>query len=124
MIDLAQALSFRSDELFRSTSQSPAERARITAALSDARRLAWQIRTAASGERDGEFGCDAADRFEKGGTAVAGSGDIEHDQLVRAFGVVAGGERDGIAGVTKSDKIDAFDNSPFIHIQTGNNSFR
>ena len=50
-IDLAQALSFRSDELFRSTSQSPAERARITAALADARRLAWQIRTAASGER-------------------------------------------------------------------------
>ncbi len=69
-----------------------------------------------------QFGSDAANRFEKSGTAVAGSGDIQDDEFVGAFGVVASGERGGIAGIAKTDKFDAFDDASAVGVEAGNDA--
>jgi hypothetical protein len=48
---------------------------------------------------------------------------VEKTKFICSFFVVLAGNLNRIAGVAKFQKIDAFDNSSFIHIQTGNNSF-
>ena len=50
---------------------------------------------AARGEWNRELGGDAADRLEEGGTAISRSGDVEDDEFVGAFGVVARRKRTG-----------------------------
>ena len=54
---------------------------------------------AAGGERNSKLGGDAANGFQESWTTVTRCRDIEDDEFVGAFGVVARSERDGIAGV-------------------------
>ena len=60
---------------------------------------------AAGGERNRQFGGDAANRFEKRGPMVARGGDIQHHQFVGAFAVVARRQRGGIAGIAQIDEV-------------------
>jgi hypothetical protein len=72
------------------------------------------------GEWNGQFGSDAADRLEEGGPAIARGGDIQDDQFVGAFGVVASSLRHGIAGVAQANEVHAFDDAGTIGIEAGN----
>ena len=73
-------------------------------------------------EGNGKFGGDAANGFEKRGATVARSGDIEDDEFVSAFRVVAGGELGGITGVAEANEVDAFDDASAVGIEAGNDA--
>jgi len=72
---------------------------------------------AARGERDRKFGSYATNGFEKCGTPVARSGDVEDHQFIGAFGVVAGGKLGGVAGVAESDEVDAFYDAGAVDVE-------
>ena len=55
---------------------------------------------------------------------VAGRGDIEHDEFIGAFAVVARGQRRRIAGVAKIDEINAFDDALAVGIEARNDAAR
>src|SRR5580704_14737211 len=80
--------------------------------------------TAARRERDGKLSRDAANRLKKCRTSIARRRNVEHDEFVRTFGVVARGKRDGIAGVAQPNKVDAFDHANAVRIEAGNNAMR
>ena len=64
----------------------------VSAGADNEARVFERADAAASGERNGEFGGDTANGFEKSWTAIAGGGDVEHHEFVGAFGIVAGSE--------------------------------
>jgi len=66
---------------------------------------------AAGGERNGEFRGNAANGFKKGWAAITRGGDVEHDEFVGTFGIVASSECGGIARIAQADEVDAFDDA-------------
>ena len=62
---------------------------------------------------------DVADRVEQGAAAFERRRDVEHDQLVDAFGVVARGQLAGIAGVAQAREVDAFDDLAVADVEAG-----
>src|SRR4029077_20398878 len=78
----------------------------------------------ASGERNRQFCRDSAYCFEKSGTAISGSSDVEYDQFVRALGVVAGGKRDGIAGIAQAHKVHAFHDALAVSVKARDDTVR
>ena len=94
----------------------------VGAGADDGARIVERANAAACGERNGEFGGDATNGFEKRGAAVAGGRDVEDDEFVGAFGVVARGERDGIAGIAEADEVDAFDDASAVGVEAGNDA--
>ena len=50
-------------------------------------------------------------------TRVRRRGDVEEDELVRAFGVVAGGQLDGIARVDQVHEVDALDDASRVDVE-------
>ena len=94
----------------------------VGAGADDGARIVERANAAAGGERDGEFGGDAANGFEKSRATIARCGDIENDQFVGAFGVVACGEFGGIACVAQADEVDAFDDAGAVGVEAGNDA--
>src|SRR5262249_20768484 len=79
---------------------------------------------AACGERNCESFCDAADGFKESWAIVAGGGDIEDDEFVRSFGVIAGGELDRVASIAQTFEVHSFDDACAVGVQAGNNAMR
>src|ERR1035437_1320820 len=66
----------------------------------------------------------AGDNVDHGLAVIRGCGDVEEDQLVGPLGVVAGSQLDRVAGVEQLDELDAFDDAPGVHVETGDDSHR
>ncbi len=96
----------------------------VSAGADDGARIFERANAAAGGERNGKFGGDAANRVEKCRPAIARGRDVEHDEFVGSFRVVARGQRDGIAGVAEPDEVDAFDDASAVGVQAGNDAVR
>ena len=94
----------------------------VCAGANDGASIVEGADAAACGERNSKLGGDAANGFEKCGTAVAGSGDIEDDEFVGAFGVVACSESNGIACIAQADEIHAFDDAGAVRVEAGNDA--
>src|SRR5579871_1084561 len=94
----------------------------VGACANDGAGVVESANAATGGERYGEFGGDAADCVEECGPAIARSGDVEDNEFVGAFGVVARGEGHGITGVAKADEVDAFDDASAVGVETGNDA--
>ena len=73
-------------------------------------------------QRYGEFRGNVSDRFEKCGAAVARCCDVQDDQFVGAFCVVACSEFGRIASVAQSNEVDAFDDARAVRVEAGNDS--
>src|SRR5699024_7706382 len=63
----------------------------------------------ADGEGDGDGLGGAADDVDHRVPFVGRRGDVEEDEFVSAFAVVAGSELDGIASVAQTREVDTFD---------------
>ena len=50
-------------------------------------------------------------------------GDIEEDQLVGSFELVASGDFDRVTCIAELDEVGPFDDATGMDIQTGNNAF-
>ena len=79
---------------------------------------------AADRERDEDLRGAVARDVDHRAAVVARGRDIEEDELIRPFLVVAGSELDGIARVAQSDKVRALDDAPVLDIKTRDNAFR
>ena len=53
---------------------------------------------------------------------LVGGGDVEEDELVRALGVVARGELDGIARVADIDEVHALDHAAGVDVEAGDHT--
>src|SRR5208282_2231495 len=62
--------------------------------------------------------------FEKGGVIVARGSDVQDDQFIGAFRVVARGKFHGIARIAQSFEVHAFHDADAVGIQAGNNAMR
>ena len=60
-----------------------------------------------------------ADHLERGAALVGAGGDVEEDQLVGAFGVVAGGLLHRIAGVAERLEVHALHHPAAGHVEAG-----
>ena len=56
--------------------------------------------------------------------AVARRRDVEEDQLVGAFAVVAAGLLDRVAGIDEVNEADAFDDPPTVYVEAWDDAFR
>ena len=74
---------------------------------------------AADGERDEHLLGGAARDVDHRVAAVGRRGDVEEHQLVGAFGVVAGGQLDRVAGVAQADEVHALHDAALGHVEAG-----
>src|SRR5262249_42546092 len=79
---------------------------------------------ATCGQGDGKLLGGAANGFEEGGAIVACGGDVEDNEFVGAFGVVARGEFHGITGVAQAFEMDSFDDAGAVGVETRNDAAR
>ena len=59
----------------------------------------------------------AGHHVDDGVAGVGRRGDVEEHQLVRALGVVAGGQLDRVAGVAQFDEVDALDHPTGVDVE-------
>ena len=78
---------------------------------------------AAHGQWNKDLGSHGFDDGQDQVTPIAGGGNVQKGQLVRALCVVARGDFDGIACIAQLQKIDAFDDATTGNVQTGNDAF-
>src|SRR5262249_15269346 len=83
----------------------------VGARTDDGARLVERTDAATCGQGDGKLLGGAANGFEEGGAIVACGGDVEDNEFVGAFGVVARGEFHGITGVAQAFEMDSFDDA-------------
>ena len=74
---------------------------------------------ATHGEGDEHLLRDVAHHLDGGVPTVRRRGDVEEDQLVGTFLVVAGGQFDGVARVAQLDEVDALDDATGVHVEAG-----
>ena len=74
--------------------------------------------TAADGQRDEDPIRRASHHVEQDGALIAGRGDVEKDELVRAVLVVSGGQLGWISGVAQIDERNALDHPPGGDVET------
>jgi hypothetical protein len=79
---------------------------------------------AADRQRDEYLPGGAAHDVVHGLAAAAGRGDVQEGQLVRAFGVVPGGEFDRVAGVPQVAEVHALDDPARVHVQARDHPHR
>ena len=79
---------------------------------------------AAGGERDIQLLGYAADGIEKRGASFERRADIEHDELIRAFAIVASSQIGRIAHIAQALELDAFHDAAAIDIEAGNDAPR
>ena len=78
---------------------------------------------AADGQRHKNLLGHAADDIDHGVASVAGGGDVEEGQFVRALRLVGLGALHRIAGIAQFDELNAFDDAAAGYIQTRYDSF-
>ena len=78
---------------------------------------------AADGQGDAYFLGDRLHGGEQCPPILDAGGDVEKDQLVGAFGIVAGGDRRRVAGVAEVDEVDSFDYPAVADVQAGYDAF-
>jgi hypothetical protein len=76
----------------------------------------------AHGQRYEKPACHPVHGIHQGGAALAGSRDIQHDQLIRPFAVICLRQFAGISGIAKIHKLDAFDHSAVLAIEAGDDA--
>src|SRR3974390_1835122 len=103
--------------VFRLTLSAPAS----TAAAPPARP---RPEPSADGERDEELARHCANRICQRPALLDRGGDIEDDELVDAFAVVAPGELRGIARRAQALEVDALDHLPVAHVEAGDDALR
>ena len=91
-------------------------------ARSNCRDIFGRANASADRQRNENCGGGAFDDVDHGVARIGAGGDVEENKLVGAFGVVKGGELDRIAGVAKIDELDALDDPPVGHIETGDDA--
>ena len=77
---------------------------------------------AADGERHEDLVGRPFDDVDHGASFVAGSGDVEEDELVGALLLVGRGDRDGIAGVAQLFELHALDHAAAVDVETGDDA--
>ncbi len=90
--------------------------------MEDAARVADRANSSAHGQWDEYLASGARDDVGHGVAIVAGSRDVEKNQLIRALFVVAGGELHRITGVAQVDEVHAFDHSAGSDVETGDDA--
>jgi hypothetical protein len=76
----------------------------------------------AHGERDEDLLGGARHDVVGGVAAVGRGGDVEEGELVRALGVVAAGQLDGVPGVAQVGEVDALDDPAGLDVQAGDDA--
>ena len=96
----------------------------VGAGVHDGRGVGLGPDAAADGERNEELRRDGADRLEQRAPAFERGGDVEQDELVDAFDVVAPRQRGRVAGARQSFELHALDDRAVANIQAGDDAFR
>jgi hypothetical protein len=54
---------------------------------------------------------------------IAGGGNVQEREFIRALGVITGCDFHGVTRITQLDKIHAFNDAPTCYIQAGDDAF-
>jgi len=95
----------------------------ISAGEDDGAGVVDRVNAAAHRKRDVDFFRNARDEFRQRFALLDSGGDVQKDQFVGAFLHVTFGEFHRIAGIADIDKIDAFNGTPVLNVEAGNDSF-
>ena len=78
--------------------------------------------TAPHREGDEDLLGGAGHDVDDGVAGVGAGGDVEEDELVGTFGVVAGRQLDGVAGVAQTDEVHALDDAAGVDVEAGDHT--
>ena len=92
-------------------------------AFSRARMSSMRADAAADGQGHEHHLGGPAHHVEDDVAALVAGGDVEEDQLVGPFLLVAGGHLDRIAGVAEVEEVRSFDDPAPVHVEAGNHPF-
>ena len=73
-------------------------------------------------ERHEDLFRNAPHHLEQDLPALMAGADVEEDQLVGPLFLVAAGDLNGVAGVAEVQEVDALDDAPAVHVQTGDDA--
>ena len=107
----------------RVRNRSRVETGLVSARIEQAAHVFHRAHAATHGQRNEDLRSDGLDDVQDQIASVAGGGDVQKGEFVRALVVVARRNFHGVTGVPQLNEIHALDDTTTSHIQAGNDAF-